>query len=606
MQRQINYGPEGPVRRFFYWLAVVGVWLIISSIVAIAWLARDLPDLETLPPPGLNDRIEVQSEDGELLATYGAIYGEWLDYERIPKVMIDALVAIEDRRFFEHGAIDIRGILRAFLSNLRSGSFTQGGSTLTQQLAKNIFLTRERTLTRKVKELLLASWLEGNLGKEDILTIYLNRVYFGSGAYGLDAASRNYFGHSARRLSIAEAAMLAGLLKAPTRLAPSRNPLAARARGGIVLAVMRREGMISQAQEAQAQAAPPKIEAAGRGGNRRYFTDWVAARARGLVDRPGQPLVVVSSLSRPMQAAAEKAVAAGLEGEGQRRQASQAALVALTTDGAVKAMVGGRSYQSSQFNRAISARRQPGSAFKLFVYLAALEAGWKPQETLLDATIDIDGWSPRNFDGKFRGEVTLLEAFAQSINTISVQLSEQVGRSQVVAAARRLGLGKMSAEHPSLALGTAEVSPLELTSAYAVIAGGGYEVKPFAILEIRSADGELLYRRPNSPRPRIVKRKIVTRLTRLLEAVVVSGTGRAARIGRPAGGKTGTSQDFRDAWFLGFSSDLVTGVWIGNDDNRPMNGVTGGGLPARIWAAFMEPAHQGLPPRPLLADASPE
>jgi penicillin-binding protein 1A len=606
MQRHFNYGPEGPIKRFFYWLAAVSVWLIILSILSIAWLARDLPDLETLPPPGLNDRIEVQSEDGELLATYGAIYGEWLDYEQIPEAMVKALVAVEDRRFFEHGAIDLRGILRAFLSNLRSGSFAQGGSSLTQQLAKNLFLTRERTLTRKVKELLLASWLEGNLGKEDILTIYLNRVYFGAGAYGLEAASRNYFGHPARRLSIAEAAMLAGLLKAPSSLAPTRNPVEARARGEIVLAAMRRESMISQTEQAQAKAAPPKIDAAGRGGNRRYFTDWVAARARQLVDDPGQPLVVVSSLNRSMQLAAEQAVAAGLGGEGQQRQATQAALVALTTDGAVKAMVGGRSFHASQFNRAVSARRQPGSAFKLFVYLAALEAGWKPEKTMIDAAIDINGWSPKNFDGKFRGEISLREAFAQSINTISVRLSEEIGRGQVVAAAQRLGLGEMSAEHPSLALGTAVVTPLELTGAYAVIASSGHEVKPFAILEIRSADGELLYRRANPTRSRIIARENVTRMARLLEEVVVSGTGRAARIARPAGGKTGTSQDFRDAWFLGFSSELVTGVWVGNDNNQPMKGVTGGGLPARIWAAFMRPAHQGLPVRPLLADSQPD
>lgn len=595
---------RGPLHQVFYGAAVGLVWLTIGLGLSAAWLARDLPDLETLPPPGINDRVEVQADDGTLLATYGAVYGDWLDFEQIPSVMIEALVAIEDRRFFDHGAIDPRGILRAMLSNLRSGGFRQGGSSLTQQLAKNLFLGRERTITRKVKELLLAIWLEGELDKADILTIYLNRVYFGAGTYGLDAAARTYFGHSARRLSLGEAALLAGLLKAPSALAPTSHPEKAKARMKVVLGAMRRQEMITAPAAEAAGRSLPRLDAGSRGGGTRYFSDWVMARARSLVSEERQPLVIVTSLDPALQKAAERAVEAGLDGEGKKRSASQAALVALSTDGAVKAMVGGRSFKASQFNRAVLARRQPGSAFKLFVYLAALEAGHRPDDQMLDGPITIDGWSPGNFDGKFKGEISIREAFVKSVNTVAVRLTESVGRERVAATARRLGLGGITRTPASLALGTIEVSPLELTAAYAALANGGNLVTPFAILEIRSAVGELMYRRPSSPGPQVLKASSVALMSGLLQDVVARGTGRAAAIGRPAGGKTGTSQDFRDAWFLGFTSDYVAGVWVGNDDGRPMQGVTGGGLPARIWAAFMRDAHKGVPVRPLLAETA--
>ncbi|MFQ5347912.1 MAG: transglycosylase domain-containing protein [Rhodothalassiaceae bacterium] len=599
-------GRRGRLRRILHGTAVAAIWTIIASVLALLWLAHDLPDPGSLPAPGGEPAVVVKAVTGKTLASYGPIYGDWLAYEEVPEPFILALLAIEDRRFFSHGAFDPRGVLRAIWINVRAGRLQEGGSTLTQQLAKNLFLTPRRSLRRKAQELMLALWLEREFTKQQILTLYLNRVYFGAGAYGLDAASRTFFGHSARTLTLAEAAMLAGIVKAPSRLAPTHDPGAARARAETVLAAMVDAGFLTSRAAARARAHPAQLAPDAAGPDIRYFTDWVRERAQKLVRDPGQAMVILTSLDPTIEAAAEAVLREHLAREGADRDVGQGALVALAPDGAVLAMLGGRRYGESQFNRATQARRQPGSAFKPFVYLAGFEAGLGPDSVLDDAPISIDGWSPTNFSGRYRGPVALHQAFAQSINTVAVRVAQHAGLDAVAGMARRFGIESPIPALPSIALGSAELSLLELTGAYAGIANGGYRVTPYAIIEIQSPDGEILYRYHPQPRTRAVAEAPLMALVSMMTEVMREGTGRAAAIDRPAAGKTGTSQDFRDAVFVGFTSDIVAGVWVGNDDNRPMRHVTGGGLPARIWADFMIDAHIGRPPRPLLQiDSSP-
>ncbi|GAB4145136.1 MAG: PBP1A family penicillin-binding protein [Sphingomonadales bacterium] len=581
------------------WAASLFAASLVFAVLAVALLARDLPDVNQVRPVEPATAMEILASDGSLLARYGKLRGDWLRFEEIPPVMIDAILAIEDRRFFNHPGFDWRGIARAVVANLGADRVRQGGSTITQQLAKNLFLSNERTLERKAKELLLALQLEARYSKQELLELYLNRVYLGAGTYGIDAAARVYFGHGARRLQLAEAAVLAGLVKAPSRLAPTNDPDAANARARLVIAAMQDAGYLSPAQAADAAARPVRFAIAGDDWGARYFTDWVAARARAKLGAETRPVRVFTSLNPAWQAAAEAAVGSVLDEAGQARAASQAALVALAPDGAVRAMVGGRDYRRSMFNRAVQARRQPGSAFKPFVYLTAFEAGFTPRSLMRDSPVVFDKWAPANFTGDYQGLVTLEQAFAQSINTVAVKLSETVDRHRVIAMARRLGISTPITPHPSVALGTAEVTPLELASAYAVIANGGYAAAPYAITAIRAGDGSLLYQRPADPLRRIVGGREAAMMTDLLAANIARGTGKAARPDRPAAGKTGTSQDYRDAWFMGFTADMVAGVWVGNDDNSAMLGVTGGGLPARIWANFVRRASDGLAPRPL-------
>ncbi len=600
MARPKRTKPSSRGRRIVVATMVAMIWGGILGAMALLWLAHDLPDLETLPAPGREATVVVKAVNGKTLASYGPVYGDWLAYEDVPEPFILALLAIEDRRFFTHGAFDPRGILRAVWSNLRAGRFREGGSTLTQQLAKNLFLSPERSLRRKAQELMLAFWLEREFSKKQILTLYLNRVYFGAGTYGLDAAARTFFGHSARRLTLSEAAMLAGLVKAPSRLAPTSNPAAARARGERVLAAMVDAGFLTPEAAARARARPPRLAPDAAGSDVRYFTDWVRMQADAILGDPAQPMVILTSLDPTIEAAAEAVLKEHLEREGESRGVDQGALVALAPDGAVLAMMGGRSYGKSQFNRATQARRQPGSAFKPFVYLAGFEAGLAPDTLFEDAPVTIDGWSPRNFSDHYRGPVTLHEAFARSINTVAVRVAQYAGFSAVAAMAKRAGIESPLPALPSIALGSAELSLLELTGAYASFANGGYRVTPYAIVEIAAPDGEVLYRYRPRTGPRVADEAAVGALLSMMTEVIRSGTGRAAAIDRPAAGKTGTSQDFRDAVFVGFTSDIVAGVWVGNDDNRPTRHVTGGGLPARIWADFMIDAHIGRPPRPLL------
>jgi len=582
------------------WGLVVFVWCFVALVGLVAWYAYDLPDVDKLEAGKREPAIVFRDRNGAVLASYGDVYGSAVRLADVPKYLPQAVIATEDRRFYKHIGIDVWGLARAVWVNLRQGRIREGGSTISQQLAKNLFLTQKRTVRRKVQEMLLAFWLERRFSKDQILTIYLNRVYLGSGNYGVDAAARRYFGKPAGRVTLYEAAMLAGLLKAPSRHNPAANPKAAGRRARIVLRDMIEAGFIT---EARAQAAlkrkhkfSPSLAAAAP----RYFTDWVLSRVKDYVGKVRSDLVVVTTLDARLQAIAEKQVAEYLKRYGPRLRARQGALVALSPDGSVRAMVGGRDYRASKFNRVTQAKRQPGSAFKPFVFLAAIEAGIDPETKFRDAPIRIGRWRPRNYRNRYYGEVTLRESVTRSLNSVAVRVSEKVGRKKVIRVARRLGVRTRLRSHPSIALGAGEVTMLELTGAYAALANNGVGVFPFGIREIRTRGGRLLYRRKGSGLGRVVAASHVAAMNDVLRAVMVWGTGKAARLpDRPAAGKTGTSQDFRDAWFIGYTPDLVAGVWVGNDDNKPMRGVTGGALPAWIWKAFMSRALNGVAPKAL-------
>ena len=582
------------------WGLILAIWGAVAIAGIAAYYAYDLPDVSGLAAATRRPSITVVAADGAPIAAYGGLYGEPVRVADLPPHLPRAVLATEDRRFYSHFGLDPFGLVRAAWANLRARRIVQGGSTITQQLAKNLFLTPERTLRRKIRETLLALWLEYRFTKDQILTIYLNRVYLGAGTYGVDAAARKYFGKSARDVSLYEAALLAGLLKAPSRYAPTRAAGLARARAERVLGAMVAAGFITEAEARAARAHPARFApapAAGRGA--RYFADWVVDQLAGFVGNLDRDLVVRTTLDTRLQGRAQARVAALLGGPGKAAGVTQAAVVVLSPNGAVRAMVGGRDYAASQFNRATQALRQPGSAFKLFVYLAALEAGLTPDQPMADAPVTIAGWSPRNYDGKHLGEMTLTRALALSRNTVAVRVAARAGLSRVIAAARRLGITTPLESDLSLALGAGEVTLIELTAAYGALANDGIGVWAHAITEVRGADGAVLYRRAGSGPGRVVGRAQVADMNRMLAEVIASGTGKAARLARPAAGKTGTSQDFRDAWFVGYSADLVAGVWLGNDDETPMARVTGGGLPAKLWRGVMEDGHQGRPVRPL-------
>ncbi|MCB9948098.1 MAG: PBP1A family penicillin-binding protein [Rhodospirillaceae bacterium] len=582
------------------WVAVMAIWGMVALLGVVAYFAYDMPRTGDVVVAERRPALTVLAADGSAIARYGEMTGDAVHVDELPRHLIDAVVAIEDRRFYSHFGLDPFGIVRAVYRNIRAGRMSQGGSTITQQLAKNLFLTHERTLRRKVQEALLALWLEANYSKDEILTAYLNRVYLGAGTYGVDAAAQTYFGVSARQVNLWQAAILAGLLKAPSRYSPASNPDLAEARAETVLAAMVDAGFITAAQALEARELPPTPRRRpASGSDARYFADWVADLVPDYVGYGAADQEVVTTLVAPLQRSAQSIIADYLAGG----EASQAALVAMRLDGAVVAMVGGVHYDDSQFNRAVQAQRQPGSAFKPIIYLAAIMQGMRPDTPLLDAPIRIGNWSPGNFSGRYRGEITATEALAVSANTAAVRVLQGAGVDAVTTLASRLGISTPLTTDMSLALGTSEVTLLDLTAAYGAFANGGIGVWPYAIEQIRDASGDVAYRRAGGGPGRIVAAEAVRDLTTMMMAVVSEGTGRAAALDRPAAGKTGTSQDFRDAWFVGFTADYVCGVWVGNDDGTPMDGITGGGLPARIWHDFMEVAHRGLPARPLLGMA---
>ena len=595
-------GSKGRSRgvRLIYWAVVFGLWLLIAAIGAIAWVGAHLPPIQSLEVPKRPPSIEILGADGRVLATRGDIGGAAVLLKELPAYLPQAFIAIEDRRFYSHHGVDPLGIARALAANVLRRGVSQGGSTLTQQLAKNLFLTQERTIARKVQELALALWLEHKFTKPQILELYLNRVYFGAGAYGVEAASQRYFGKSARKVTLGEAAMLAGLVKSPSRLSPTHNADGAQRRGQIVLAAMAHVGVISEQAAKVALIDPPKIVRQVAEGSGNYVADWVMDVLNDLVGHVEYDIVVETTIDSSLQMVAEKALAEELAQKGERYSVGQGAVVAMTPDGAVRALVGGRNYVESQFNRAVAAKRQPGSAFKAFVYLAALERGLTPNTIRDDRPIDLKGWRPENYHHEYLGPVTLTRALAQSLNTVAVRLTLEVGPRTVVRTAHRLGIASKLEPNTSIALGTSEVSVIEMVGAFAPFANGGAAVTPHVVERVRSPDGKILYRSNPPDLGRVVEERHVGMMNQMMQETLISGTARAAQLpGWQAAGKTGTSQDFRDAWFIGYTSHLVTGVWLGNDDNSPTHKTTGGSLPVEIWSRVMRAAHQNVRPTAL-------
>ena len=574
------------LRRVLDWTAALIVAGAIGWVALFFVFAPELPDTTKVWDGSHSPRVTVLAADGIRLAERGAVAGRPVAIDRMPGHLIEALIATEDRRFYEHFGVDLIGLARAMTVNLKAGGIVQGGSTITQQLAKNLYLTPERSFIRKIEELILAIWLEARLSKDEILTLYLNRIYFGAGAYGIESASHLYFDKPTEALNLSEAALLAGLPKAPSRYAPTRNLKLAHQRASQVLANMVDAGYLNDQQAARARRNPAQLAPRLALQGSEYFVDWVLDQLPEDLAMSSGDLTVATTLEPQLQRIVEAATAAALEREGKIKNISQAAVVILDASGAVLAMVGGRSYRASRFNRAAEARRQPGSAFKTFVYLAGMESGLRPGSTLVDEPITIEGWSPRNYNGRHRGRITLNHAFAASLNTIPVLLQERLGRNKVIEAARRLGIASTLKPVPSLALGTNETTLIELTAAYTPFMNGGRHATPYGLLQVSTAWGTT-WRHPGWAGQQIIDRTALARMQTLLAEVVASGTGQAARLnGSLAAGKTGTSQDNRDAWFIGFTGALTIGVWVGNDDNTPMLQVTGGGTPARLWKAI--------------------
>jgi penicillin-binding protein 1A len=592
------------LRRAFRFVGAILVFLVFGAALllmsAFSYYSSVIPD-----PLALRQKekaplaIRVLARDGSVLAERGAAAPN-VPVDLLPRHLIDAVLAIEDRRFFSHWGVDPVGLVRALVANYHAGRVVQGGSTLTQQLAKNIIVNSERTLARKVEELVLALWLETRVSKPDILEIYLNRVYFGAGVYGVEAAARRFFEKSARELTLGEAAVLAGLLKAPSRYSPAWNPALALERGQMVLAKMVEAGFITPEQGRPSVIDEVKFaaEQAMRGDTGvEYAVDAALDELPALIAGSEGDIVVETTIDAKLQRRAQQIVRDMLDAEGRSLDASQAALVLMGLDGGVAVLVGGRSYAESQFNRATKARRQPGSAFKPFIYLTALESGLTPDSVVKDAPVSHKGWSPRNFNGRYNGPVTLREALARSLNAATVRLALSVGITRAAETAKRLGIGSELRPDATLALGTSEVTLLELTGAYGAFASGGQRVAPYLVERVRTGSGQVLYKRQRPPGETVVSPQHAGALNDMLNAAVIFGTGKSAAIPlHPACGKTGTAQDFRDAWFVGYTARFVAGVWVGNDDRKGMKGVAGGTLPAKLWREIMLVAHEGLPP----------
>ncbi len=577
---------------FLKWLFVFCVWLTIFLGGTVVWAFLNLPETESIQITR-QPSITFLDREGRILASYGDIYGQSISYDQLPQDLIDAVIVTEDKRFFDHIGVDIRGIARAFLVNFKARRIVQGGSTITQQLAKNLFLTPERSITRKLHEVILSLWLEFRFSKEQILSIYLNRVYLGSGTYGVQAASEKYFNKKVEDLDLYESALIASLLKAPSKYNPISNPKLSKKRTKKVLRNMANNSLINLNDVEKYKIAsnsiknisePPKSS--------RYFVDWLLPRVRSYLGEINEDLIVRTTLDIELQRMAEESIT----GISQKYpSANQSAIVVLDLNGGVLAMVGGKDYGDSQFNRVTQAQRQPGSAFKLFVYLVALENGFLPDDKIEDSEVSVDDWSPENYKKEFLGNISISEAFSKSINTVAVKISESIGREEVIKKAKSLGIKSKLVNSPSLALGTSEVNLLELTGAYNVLANGGNGVWTHGVRLIEDVDGNLLYLRKGFGPGRLLEENITLNMTQMLKETIKTGTGKNAKIGRPAAGKTGTSQSLRDAWFIGFSSDMVTGVWFGNDDDSPMRKITGGNAPAILWSDFMKKAHENKP-----------
>jgi penicillin-binding protein 1A len=598
-----------PLQAFLYWTAVLGVWAAIFLVAFLAVFAADLPDTSKLYDVERQPSVSYLDRSGALVAVRGSQYAPPVDLDALPPYVPKAFIAIEDRWFYWHPGFNPWGIVRSQIYNLqRKSGPLRGGSTITQQLARNLFLTPAQNYRRKVQELILAVWLEARFSKDEILALYLNRVYFGGGAYGIEAAAQRYFGKPASELTIGESALLAGMMKGPSRYSPVASTERAERRATIVLNEMVRTGAITPEQRAEAIKTPVRVNPTLANQRAQYFIDWVDDQVRSLVGEPTEDLVVETTLDLPIQAAAEQALRSGVtaaKGQG----VEQGALVALDGEGRVRAYVGGVSYSQSQFDRATSARRQAGSAFKPFVYLAAMESGRTPATPVVDEPIRIGNWEPRNYTNDFRGPMTLQTALAQSINTVAARLANEVGTGNVAAAARRLGIASPIQLDPSMALGAVEVSPLEMAQAYAPFANGGFLAKGYGIQRIRTASGRVLYDHDvgKPARQQVIGTPALQYMNQMMRQVVTSGTGTRARVaGYDLAGKTGTTSDYRDAWFVGYTGGFVTAVWVGKDDNSPMRRVSGGGAPAGVWRDFMAAALPRLKAQPIPGGEAPE
>lgn len=576
------------LKRAFVWGGALALLALVFVAFAVGFAAQSLPSYAALQATQPGQTIVVRARDGRELVELGPSFGEWLDYEDIPENMTNAMVAVEDKRFRSHLGVDPVRLTGAIVEGLTGDGRIGGTSTITQQLARNLFLNNNRSLDRKAREAVLAMALEWKFSKEEILELYLNKVYFGGGAYGIDSASRKFFSHPAKELSVEEAAIIAGLVKAPSHYSPTADVQAAVDRAQVVLQLMREQGYISPDQAAVDVSAVQLKEQAGQN-SARYFTDWVLPQLDIILPETYEPIEVWTTLDIGMQRAATASI------EANTPDGAQGALVSLDRDGAILALVGGTDYVESNFNRATTAMRQPGSSWKLFVYLAALEAGYTPEDTVVDTPVTIDGWSPRNSNGRNVGETDVRTAFAYSINTVAAQLGNEVGFGTVASMSRRFGITSEVATFPSMVLGSSEVRVIEMTQAFAAISAKGMAVQPYGITKVTSASGDVLYRRAARRNEALVPDYVAAGVTDLLQAAVQTGTGRAAQIGRPVAGKTGTTSSNKDGWFIGFSSGITTGVWMGRDDAKPVPGLQGGRAPAQAFAAYMRFAVKNRP-----------
>ena len=583
-KRSARKSPRGWFAKLFRFGLFAGLLGVMALVIAVSIAYSTLPGYEELKQSPNGQMIRVRAADGTVIVSLGPSFGAWLPYNQIPTIMSDAMVSVEDRRFRSHFGVDPIGIARSVSVRIQRGRFAQGGSTITQQLARNIFLTNDKTWTRKFREIILALAMERKFSKDQILELYLNRVYFGGGAYGVDAASRKFFDHPATTLSLAESAIIAGLVKAPSNYSPTADAKAAVGRANVVLGVMEKNGTISPGEARNANLSKIKFAPEPQQNSVRYFTDWALPQLDTLISESTAPIDVWTTLDLGMQRAADAAIRTNAPG------GAQGALVSLDRDGAVRAMVGGTDYVTSIYNRSTQAVRQPGSAFKLFVYLAALEAGMTTESAVVDEAVDINGWKPRNSSGRYSGAINLRTAFTYSVNTVAAKIGADVGTAAIADMARRFGITTPINTHPSMVLGTSDARLLDMTRAYASVASKGIAVVPFGIVKVTTDKGELLYQHQADNSRVLVAPYVAAGMTDLLQTAVSVGTGKAAQIGRPTAGKTGTTSSNKDGWFMGFSSGLTTGVWMGRDDARPVKGLQGGTAPARAFAAFMKVA----------------
>ncbi len=567
-------------------LALLGL-MVLGIFVAVA--RDEIDSFDELKSSPNGQMIRVRALDGTVIQSMGPSFGRWLKINQMPREMKDAMVAVEDRRFYMHPGVDPIGIARSFAVRLQKGYFTQGGSTITQQLARNVYLNNNKEFGRKIREIILAMAIETKFSKDEILELYLNKVYFGGGAYGIDAASRKFFDHGAEKLSLSEAAIIAGLVKAPSRYSPTADAKAALGRAGVVVEVMQDAGMITAEQAATVKPAQVKLAAEPAQDAVRYFTDWALPQLDGLIKETEKPIDVWTTLDLNMQRTATQVLRTHAP------RGAQGAIVSIDRDGAVRALVGGTDYAKSNYNRATVARRQPGSAWKVFVYLAALEAGFRPEDKVVDEPVNIGGWQPKNSGGNYAGEITLRTAFAYSKNTIAAKIGEEVGTSTIANMAKRFGITTPINTDASMVLGTPEVHVIDMTRAFASIAANGKNISPYGIAKVTTIDGDVIYTAKHPKMMQLTEAWVAQGVTDLMQTAVNTGTGKAAQIGRPVAGKTGTTSSNKDGWFLGFSSGLTTGVWFGRDDARPVGGLEGGRAPAKAWSAYMRVATANRP-----------